>query len=121
MNNKTKRIIWIILGILPSLLLAMSAIMKFMRGEEVVKGFTAMGMAQYLPVFATIEVICLITFWYPKTHKLGLLLVTAYLGGAMATELAHGKAPFMPALMIALFWISAFIKDSKTFLHVQEA
>ena len=121
MNNKTRRITWIIAGILPSLMMLMSAFMKLSRADEMVKGFTAMGMAQYLPVFGAIEIISVAAFWYPKTHKLGLFLATAYLGGAMATELAHGKMPVMPALMIALFWISAFIKDGRTFLEIKHA
>ncbi len=116
MNNKTKKIIWMICGILPSLMVGLSAVMKLSRGEEVVKGFTAMGLIDYLTILGIMEIVILILLWIPKTYKLGLFLITAYLGGAIATELAHGRPPFLPALFIALFWLSAFIRDSSNFL-----
>ena len=119
MNTKTRNIVSTVIGVLPSIMVAMSAFMKLSGNPQMVDGFTKMGMIQYLQLFGAIEVISLILFFYPKTHKIGFLLLCSYLGGAMSIELSHGQPP-ISALLLALYWVSVFIKDKNMFLPVKD-
>jgi len=115
MSEKTKRILSIVLMAIPSLMLTMSAFMKFSGAEEIVNGFNKMGLLPHLTWIGIIELISVILFIYPKTHKIGFLLLCSYLGGAMSIELAGGQPP-MAAVFIAVLWISVFLKDKMMFL-----
>lgn len=59
-----------------------------------------------------IEIIALIFFIIPRTGVIGTLLLTAYLGGAIATELPHPNDPlfYNPFIFQILLWISATIR-----------
>jgi hypothetical protein len=79
MASKTKRIVNIIATVVPSGLVLLSGIVKFMGGEQVVQGFTALGVIQYLPVLGMAEVCFALLFIPRKTMKLGFILSHATL------------------------------------------
>jgi len=58
-----------------------------------------------LMLIAMLEADGAILFMIPRTRALGLLLVSAYLGGAIATHLGHSQSPeaASPAFVLALF------------------
>ncbi|MGP8215448.1 MAG: DoxX family protein [Bacteroidia bacterium] len=115
MTDKTRKIISIVVGAVPAAMVLMSAVMKFSGAEMIVNTFATYGLGAYVKIFGAIEIISLILFFYPKTSKIGFLLLCSYLGGAFATELAHSQMP-MSAMLLILFWVSVFIKDKSTFL-----
>lgn len=90
--------------------------MKLSGAKELVDAFTAMGALHLLPVFGTIELVSVILLLIPKTYKIGFLLVTAYLGGALATELLGGQAP-VAAFLLAVLWIGVFLRNKYLFLN----
>src|ERR1700756_5737510 len=105
MSAKTTRIISIVLMIIPSLLILMSAVMKLTGAEQVVQGLTKAGLGSYIKLFGVIELLSLALFLFPKTYKIGFLLLCSYLGGAMSIELAGGQMP-NAAVFLAIIWIS---------------
>jgi hypothetical protein len=115
MTSKTKNIVSVAVGAIPAAMVLMSAFMKLSQNPQMVDGLTKGGMGPYIAVLGITELISVILFFYPKTTKIGFYLLCSYLGGAMATELSHGMPP-MSAVMIALFWVSMFIKDKTNFL-----
>jgi len=115
MTTKTRTVISIAVGILPSAMLLMSAFMKLSSNPQMVQGLTQGGFGPYIKLFGLAELVFVAFFFIPATRKLGFLLLCAYLGGAMATELSHGMPP-MSALLLALYWVSVFIKDRNMFL-----
>ncbi|MBA3681273.1 MAG: DoxX family protein [Bacteroidetes bacterium] len=110
MSAKTKRIISIILMVIPSLMLIMSGIMKVTGAEQIVTGLTKAGLGNFIMLIGIIELVSVALFLYPKTYKIGFLLLCSYLGGALCIELAGGQPP-MAAIFIALIWISVFLRD----------
>ena len=80
MSSKTTRIIYIILMIIPSLMLIMSAVMKLIAAEPVVTGLSASGLGNYITLFGIVELISVALFLYQKTYKIGFLLLCSYLG-----------------------------------------
>ncbi len=57
-----------------------------------------------------IEAISVLLFLYSRTAMLGLLLLSSYLGGAVATHLQHGQEIVLPAAIEAVVWIAAVIR-----------
>ncbi len=115
MSTKTTRIISIILMGLPALMLIMSAVMKLTGAEQVVNGLTKIGLGSYITLFGIIELISVALFLYPKTYKVGFLLICSYLGGALSIELATAQPP-MAAFFLSIIWIAVFLKDKLMFL-----
>lgn len=120
MSTKTTRIISIILMVLPSLMLIMSAVMKLTGAEQVVTGLTKIGLGSYITVFGIIELIAVGLFLYPKTYKIGFLLICCYLGGALSIELATAQPP-SAAIFLSIVWIAVFLKDKLMFLSPNKA
>lgn len=119
MSAKTKRIISIILMIIPSLMLIMSGIMKLTGAEQVVTGLTKAGLGNLITFIGVIELLSVALFLYPKTYKIGFLLLCSYLGGAMCIELAGGQPP-IAAVFIAIIWISVFLREKNMLLPTAE-
>ena len=117
MSKRTK-IISIALMVIPSAMIAMSAAMKLAGAEQMVQGLTKGGLGPYVKLLGFIELLCLILFLVPKTHRVGFLLICCYLGGALSTELAGGQPP-MAAVFLALIWISVFLRDRVMFLETK--
>lgn len=115
MSAKAKRIISVILMIIPSLMLLMSAFMKLSGAKEIVDGMTKGGFGPYIIMLGIIELVSVALFLIPKTHKIGFLLLCSYLGGALAVELASGQPP-MAAVFLTITWISVFLRDKLMFL-----
>jgi hypothetical protein len=61
------------------------------------------------------EIIFAALFIYPKTMKIGFILLSCYFAGALATELSHGSA-FNAFLPLVLLWIAALLRDPLIFL-----
>jgi hypothetical protein len=55
-------------------------------------------------------------FVFPKTMRIGFILLSCYFAGAMATELSHDGSIFNPAIPLALIWITAYLRDNSIFL-----
>ena len=63
-----------------------------------------------------LELACLILYIIPKTSVFGAILMTGYLGGAIATQVRVGAEPFsivFPIIIGALVWGALFLRDSQ--------
>jgi hypothetical protein len=114
MSNKTKNILKWIPSVLIALQLTVSAILKLTGFPFIVQAFTELGLSHYLPVFGCAEITLAALFLYPRTVRIGFLLLTAYFGGAIATEMAHG-APIAPVVILTLVWIGAYLRKPEIF------
>jgi hypothetical protein len=112
---KAKKIVTIAVTALSSLLPVLSGIMKLSHNPEIVETLTKVGVADYLVPLGLMEIGFAALFIYPKTMKIGFILLTCYFAGALATELSHGAA-FNAALPLVLIWIAAFLRDPLIFL-----
>jgi len=97
-----------ILGGLPIAFLTLDAIVKLARLAPAIKGTVQLG---YQPsvVFGIglVEIICVLAYAIPRTAIVGAVLLTGYLGGAVATHVrvgdpvaTHILTPFYVAAMI---------------------
>lgn len=75
-----------------------------------------MGLSTILiKLLGTGEIIFSLLFLFTPTSKIGLLLLTAYFGGAMAAEIPYHQvaAPLVPLVLV---WVAAFIRQRSAFL-----
>src|SRR5215813_14431592 len=117
-HNSTKRL-WAgrIIGALPALFLLVDGAMKWVKPEVVVKTTVELGYAEavILPL-GIVLVACTILYLIPRTAVLGAILLTGYLGGAVATHVRAGHGPFeilFPVIFGALLWGGLMLRDSR--------
>ena len=113
MKLKT-RITWVFAALL-SLGIAIGAVLKLTEFPPLVAIYSKIGVAQYLKVLGSAELIFLMLFLFPRTMRIGFFLLTAYFGGAMAVELSHGGYFLMPGIILAFIWIVAYLRDASLF------
>lgn len=98
----SKKMLWAgrIMSALPVLMLLFSAVMKFLKPPDVVKGFTHLGYPESLALgLGIVELACTVIYIIPRTSVLGAILLTGYLGGAIATHLRIGEPYFVPIIL----------------------
>jgi hypothetical protein len=109
--SKKRRITGNVLMFLGGLVLVASAMSKFAQVPRVVAELGAMGFEGGRMTFiARLEVISAFLFLVPATRSIGLLLVSSYLGGAIATHLGHGQSILQPAIILSLLWLGAWLR-----------
>lgn len=87
MNNKrTIKIGWAI-SILTASLLMLDGIMKIIQPTEVIEATTRLGYHEdSIFTIGIILIVCTILYLIPKTSLWGAILLTGFLGGAVATH-----------------------------------
>ena len=96
---------------LTGLLLVGSAASKFAHIPKVVTQMAAIGLdSDRLMFVAVLEAVCTALFLIGATRPIGLLLISAYLGGAVATHLQHGLPLAQPSFVLALVWLGAWLR-----------
>jgi hypothetical protein len=108
---------WVGLGLsaLAGLGLIASGAMKLSRSPEVMKGFVEhFGYsAGVITPIAVVELLCAILYLVPQTSVLGAVLVTGYLGGAVATHVRVGEAFLSPVVLGVLAWLGLFLREER--------
>src|SRR5262249_17457061 len=93
----SKKRLWAgrILSTLPALFLLVDGAMKLVKPEPVVKATVELGYAEtvILPL-GVVLLACTILYLIPQTAVLGAILLTGYLGGAVATHVRAGQGLF---------------------------
>ncbi|HLK34210.1 MAG TPA: DoxX family protein, partial [Terriglobales bacterium] len=103
------------LTVLPVLMLLFSGTVKLLKLPSVVQGFAQYGYGEHLiPVIGILEVICPIIYLIPRTAALGAILMTGFLGGAIASNVRMGNSLFsIPLLLGVLAWGGLYLRDQR--------
>jgi hypothetical protein len=107
-----------ILSGLVVLFLLPDAIIKFIRPAPVVDAFAHLGLPLSNAVtIGIILLICTALYVIPRTSVLGAILLTGYLGGAVATHLRVGDPLFshvlFPTYLGVLLWLGLYLRDER--------
>lgn len=109
---------WTGLGLsaVPVLMMLFSASMKLSHAARFVDMWT--GKFGYpeglLSVIGVLELACVVVYAIPRTAILGAVLLTGYLGGAIATHVRIGDPGFTNALVLGiLVWAGLFLRDAR--------
>ena len=116
----TKRTRWAgrILTAIPASLLTLDAAMKLAHPQPVSEAFTRLGIPQHAaPVIAIIELACIALYLVPRTAVLGAVLLTGFLGGAVATHLRIddplASHTLFPIYMGIVVWLGVYLRDAR--------
>jgi hypothetical protein len=112
----SKKKLWAgrIISAIPVLLLLFSGVMKLMKPAPVVQGFAHFGYPESMALsIGILEIACTVVYLIPRTSVLGAILVTAYLGGATATNVRVGDSFFVPVLVGVLVWGGLFLREDR--------
>jgi hypothetical protein len=106
-----------VLGGLPGLLLLVDGVMKLFKPSFVVEATTQLGYPEHciVPLGIALTISALL-YLVPQTAVLGAILLTGYLGGAVATHVHadHGTIQIVfPALFAALLWGGLLLCDPR--------
>ena len=116
----SKKQLWAgrILTALPVLFLLLDGVMKLFSPAPVVEGMIKLGYP--LSLTTTIGIILLISvvlYAIPRTSVLGAILLTGYLGGAVASNVRVGNPLFgyiLAPVYVALFiWGGLYFRDER--------
>lgn len=114
----SKKRLWTgrILSSLVVLFLLFDSIAKLLKVEAVVKASAQIGFpVGLLSVIGTILLVCVAVYVYPPTSRLGAVLLTGYLGGAVEVNLSAGTPLFsnvlFPVYFGILVWAGLYLRD----------
>ena len=106
-----------IMSALPALLLLFDGVMKLVKPAFVVEATMKLGYPESVILGLGIVVVCCaVLYLIPRTAVLGAILLTGYLGGAVASHLRAGDGAFpvlFPAVFGALLWGGLVLRDAR--------
>lgn len=116
----TKKMLWSgrILSALPVLFLLWDSAMKLAKPGFVVEAFDRIGY----PVstargIGLLELACVAVYLIPRTSYLGAILLTGFLGGAIAIHLRVGDPffshTFFPSYVGLMVWCGLLLRDTR--------
>src|SRR5712672_4850088 len=91
------------------LFMLFDTVIHAMRPPAVVQGFAQLGFPLSIAIpLSTIEFIAIVLYVIPRTSALGAILLTGYLGGAVAAQVRVGNPLFthelFPLYVAVLVW-----------------
>jgi uncharacterized membrane protein YphA (DoxX/SURF4 family) len=112
LSNAKKIITWILVGLMSALFI-LSATMKLMAGAnaEIAQNFVKWGLDGKLMLIGMGELIAAILFLIPRTSSLGVLLLSAHLGGAIVTHMSNGEMFIPQVVMLLLVWGANYLRN----------
>jgi hypothetical protein len=121
----TPKRLWVgrIVSVLPALFLLLDASMKLVKPAFVVETTVQLGYREsvVLPL-GVVLLACTIAYLVPRTAFVGAILLTGYLGGAVATHVRIGSGLFpvlFPIVLAVLLWGGLALRDDRVVLVMQ--
>lgn len=116
---------WVLSGIV-ILFLLFDSFGKFAKPEAVVQGTTELGYpASLITPIGIILLVCTLLYCILKTTLLGAVLLTGYLGGAVATHVRVGNPLFshvlFPIYLAILLWLGVYLRSNRLRMLVSHA
>src|SRR5262245_56307758 len=106
-----------ILTALPTLFLLVDGIMKLFKPRVVVDTTLQLGYPESVIVgIGLVLLVCTLLYLLPRTAVLGAVLLTGYLGGAVATHVRVGAPLFniaFPVIVGALLWGGLWLRNQR--------
>jgi DoxX-like family len=105
-----------IISALMVLFLLFDGTIHVLKIEPVVKAFGELGLPLSISVpLGIVELLCVVLYVIPLTSVLGAVLLTGYLGGAIAIQLRIGSPLFsnalFPVYIGVLLWLGLLLRD----------
>ena len=112
-----KKQLWVgrIISALPALFLLVDGGMKLVKPVVVVEATVQLGYDESVIVgLGVVLLVCTVLYLLPPTSFLGAILLTGYLGGAVATHVRIGDSLFpifFPVILGIMLWGGLLLRD----------
>jgi len=116
MNPKTKKIITLVVMIIAGLMIGAGGVSQLLGLGNIDRDMTKVGAGDYCKMIGAAKIVFVAMYFYPKTFKLGFLLLSCILAGAIATLLTHGEPLYAPVVPLVVLWIATYLRDNNIFL-----
>jgi hypothetical protein len=114
-NSKARLWAGRIISTLPALFLLFDGVMKLFKPAPVVEATLKLGYPESTIIpMGIVLLACTILYLIPRTAVLGAILLTGYLGGAVATHVRVGEGWFsilFPVIFGILLWGGLYLRD----------
>ena len=112
-----RRTAWIgrIVTGLPALFLLVDGVAKLFKPLPVVKGTVKLGYSEstIIPI-GIVLIVCTVLYLVPRTAVLGAILLTGYLGGAVATHVRiHDIKGIAPVVIGIIVWLGIYLREPR--------
>jgi hypothetical protein len=117
MKSSKKQIAgWVLSGLIALFLIGASGVPKFVdwEGKEEMMAQLGWDTGVILRI-GIVEIAIAILFLIPRTAFLAAILMTAYLGGAVATHVRIGDPFWFPIGLGVLAWVALGLRDERVF------
>src|SRR4051794_6483195 len=116
-RTTSKGMLWAgrVVSAIPVLMMGgVGLVMLFTSPKDLAEGMTKYGYPAGVarPLLA-VEVACVVLYVIPQTAVLGAILLTGYLGGAVATHVRVGEPFWFPIVFGVLVWLGLFLRDAR--------
>jgi hypothetical protein len=121
MNAATRSNPWLIwtgriVSIAPVLIVLMSSRWKLTQNPWYVREWGRIGWkTPDLPFIASLQLGAILLYVIPRTSVLGAVILTGYLGGAIASYVRIGELypPLVPLTTAMLAWLGIYLRDER--------
>ena len=125
-NSVSHRWIGRTLTALPVLFLLFDSALKLANAAPVLETMPQLGYAPEIArSIGLLELFCVLLYLTPRVQVLGAVVLTGYLGGAVATHVCVGNPLFshvlFPVYIAALFWAGLYLRDARVRALVRSA
>jgi hypothetical protein len=116
-----------IISAVPILFMIFDGGIKLTKVAPVTEAFIQLGYPVSLaPTIGILALVCTAVYALPRSSVLGAVLLTGYLGGAIATQVRAGAGLFpifFPLIIAGLIWGGLFLRDDRlrAFLPLRSA
>jgi DoxX-like protein len=121
--NRTRFIVGNILIYLGAFGLFAGGVAKFAHVPKVVEQLTSMGLGgSKLTLVASLEILSAVLLAFRPVRSVGILFLSAYLGGAVCAHVRHGAivAVNPPAIVLAICWLGVFLRHPQSLWSLSE-
>ena len=118
-NHSVRTTSWTgrVLSALVVVFMVFDGVIHVLKPTPVVEAFAQLGYPLGVSVgLGIVELACTALYAIPRTAALGAVLLTAYLGGAVATQVRIGAGVFptiFPVILGAILWTGLALRDAR--------
>jgi len=114
--SKVDKKVWAgrVLSVLAALPFLMSAAMKFKGGPDMADNWVKFGWpASMLLTVAFLELLSVVLYLIPQVSILGAIVLTGYLGGAIATHLRLEQPVYIHVIIGLFIWGGLYFREPR--------
>jgi DoxX-like family len=118
-QSVSKKHVWLgrVIGGLPALFTLVDGAMKLAKPAFVVEATRDLGYSENVIIpIGIVLIICTVLYLIPVTSVLGAILLTGYLGGAVATHVRVGAGWFsilFPVVFGVMLWLGLYLQNDR--------